>query len=64
MKKSSGRKQRRALIRENAHTAGATAARQSETNQKKDALEDAKSRNKGRRNLIADKRKQLQKRQG
>ena len=64
MKKSSGRKQRRALIRENVHTAGATAARQSETKQKKTALKDAKARNKGRRNLIAEKRKQLQKRQG
>lgn len=64
MKKSSGRKQHRALIRENVHEAGAKEAQQNETRQKKAALKDSQRRNKGRRNLIADKRKQLQKRQG
>ncbi len=64
MKKSSGRKQHRALIRQNVHEAGAVQAQQNETKQKKASLKDSQRRNKGRRNLIADKRKQLQKRQG
>lgn len=64
MKKSSGRRQHRALIRQNVHEAGAKAAQENETKQKKAALEDSKSRHTGRRDLIAKKRAQLQKRQG
>lgn len=60
MKKSSGRKRHRALIRENVHSAGAEKARNNEKAQKKAALEDSKKKNKGRRDLIADKKKQLQ----
>lgn len=60
MKKSSGRKQRRALIRENVHTAGDEKAAFNKAIQKRIALNKTWEKNKGRRNLIADKRKQLQ----